>query len=155
MPSVRLVSSAALAAVWLTLGLPAVAAEMSASSASAGSSASVGSVSTSLGTSSNGSSKATNVAEGEYRIQTVTALADAPGMAQLQLQALADAAAEPVRVRLPAQALAQHRLAAGDRVAAAHRPYGLELARADDRTAFFLVLDDAWFRELTPHAVSL
>jgi hypothetical protein len=33
-------------------------------------------------------------------------------------------------------------------VLARQRPYGYELARADTRTAFFLLLDDPWYREL-------
>jgi hypothetical protein len=156
MPDLKFIAPVGGWALLAALSAPVAAAELSASSASSASSSSVGSVSTSLGASSDGSSKKTNqVAEGEYRILGVAALADKPGMVQLTLQALATPAAEPVLVRLPEAALQRHRLAAGDQVAALHRPYGLELARADDRTAFFLVLEDAWFRELTPHAVNL
>ena len=133
----------------------AAAAELSASSASAGSSASVGSASTSLGASSDGSSKATQVAEGDYRILAVSPPDATPGRVQLSLQAEADPTAPPVQLRLPQATLARQGLRVGDRVAALHRPYGLELARAEDRQVFFLVLDDAWFRELTPRAVSL
>lgn len=134
---------------------PAHAVDLSASSASSATSASLGSVSTSLETSSNSSSKTTQVAEGDYRILAVAELADKPGLVEMQLQALATPAAAPVRVRLPEPALARHGLKAGDTVAAVHRPYGLELARADDRSAFFLVLEDHWYEQLKARPVTL
>jgi hypothetical protein len=40
-------------------------------------------------------------------------------------------------------------------VSARERPYGYELARADTRTAFFLLLDDPWYRELQSVIVRL
>lgn len=133
---------------------PALAAGISASSASFASSASVGSVSDSFGASSNSSSKTTQVAEGEYRILAV-APAERAGAVQLSLQAVDAPAAAPLLLTLPRAALDAQALAAGDVVSARHRPFGIEFARADTRSAFYLVLQDEWFRELQPHALSL
>ena len=46
-------------------------------------------------------------------------------------------------------------MAAGQIVAARQRPYGVEFAKGDTGKAFFLVLHDAWYRELQSNAVVL
>jgi hypothetical protein len=74
----------------------------------------------------------------------------------LQLQHVAIAGEEgALTLTLPRAAFEQGGLSAGQIVAARHRPYGVEFARADTREAFFLVLDDAWYRELGTHPVTL
>jgi len=128
-------------------------AESFASSASSAGSASSGSVSDSFEGSSDASSNK-KVAEGDYRIIDV-AHAPRPGMLRLRLQATAGGKADEFFLNLPQQAFAEHGLAAGDVVSARHRPYGLEFARSDTRTAFFLVLADDWHRELGSNAVAL
>lgn len=134
--------------------LPALAASSASSASSDASSTSVGSSSTSIKHSSNSSSKDDKVAAGEYRIVEVAA-ADA-GQLQLQLQHVAIAGVEgALTLTLPRGAFEQGGLGAGQLVAARHRPYGVEFARADTREAFFLVLDDAWYRELGTHPVTL
>lgn len=134
--------------------LPVLAASSASSASSDAVSTSVGSSSTSIKQSSNSSSKDDKVAAGEYRIVEVAA-ADA-GQLQLQLQHVAIAGAEgALTLTLPRSAFEQGGLAAGQLVAARHRPYGIEFARADNREAFFLVLDDAWYRELGTHPVTL
>lgn len=123
-----------------------------ASSASSAGSASVGSLSDSFRGSSNSSSRKNDVAEGDYRLIEVAQAPDRPQLLRLTLQQ-GDAA--PVTLDVPPAALAQRALAAGDAVRATHRPYGVEFAYADTRTAFFLALDDDWKRELGPHALTL
>jgi hypothetical protein len=131
-------------------------AESFASSASSAGSASSGSVSDSLGGSSKSSSGDAKVAEGEYRVVDVAELADRPGLLRMTLQATATPGeAGELLLMLPRQALAPRGLAAGATVHARHRPYGLEFAYADTREAFFLVLADAWQRELAPRPVTL
>lgn len=126
------------------------------SSASSAGSASSGSVSDSLQGSSNSSKGDDKVADGDYRVIEVADAAGRPGMLQLKLQATAQPGeAGQIRLTLPAQALAQRPVAAGDVVSARHRPYGIEFAHAAVREPFFLVLADDWQRELAPRAVSL
>ncbi len=136
--------------------LTAQAASASASSASEGSSASVGSVSTSLRKSSDGSSKATGLAQGDYRIVEVAAVAGQPDQLRLTLQAVADPGeGGRVWLDLPQQTAAQHALAAGQVVNAAYRPYGIAFAKAGTHETFFLVLEDDWYRELPSRPVTL
>jgi hypothetical protein len=77
--------------------------------------------------------------------------ADAPVTGPLGVQVLSvefdwhDAArgrTVPVRLYLPREAVERSGLAPGGTVAASRRPYGVELAHADTRRAFFLLLDD-------------
>ncbi|MEP6873039.1 MAG: hypothetical protein ABI887_01620 [Burkholderiales bacterium] len=150
---------ASLACLALLLGataMPALAASSAASSASEGSSTSVGSSSDSVKTSSNGSSKGTNVADGDYRVIEVAAVADRPGFARMTLQAVVDRGEDgEFFLYLPQQTVAQSGLAAGQTVAARQRPYGVEFAKGDTRQAFFLVLSDDWYRDLPSHALVL
>lgn len=149
------------AATLCTLALAAPSwADSGASSASSAGSASVGSLSNSITASSNSSSPADKVAEGDYRVVEVAALAERPGLLRVQLQATAGATdAAPIWLTLPAQALAARALRNGDIVHARHRPYGIEFAHAEQagqaRSAFFLVLADEWFGELAPRALTL
>jgi len=150
----RLATCLGAAALLLAAGLPAQAASSAASSASDSVSTSVGASSNSIKKSSDGSSKATGVAAGDYQVIDVAQAADQPGMLRVRLQAVADASADgELFLTLPQQALAGAPLLQGQRVSARARPYGVEFARAD--TAFFLVLHDAWFRELNTQAVTL
>ena len=146
----RLIPAAALA---LSLaGLPAWA--DSTSSASSASSTSIGSSSASIEKSSNSSSNKERVAQGQYTILEVTALAAQPDTLRLRLQAVADA--EEFFLLLPRAAAERAQLAAGQVVSAEHRPYGLAFATVDvavGNTPFFLVLDDDWFRELESRPV--
>jgi hypothetical protein len=149
----RLVS---LAVVLGTAALPVQAASTAASSASEGASASVGSVSTSFETSSDSSSKKDKVAAGDYKVIEVAALAERPGMLRMKLQPVADATdSNAFFLYLPEQVLAQSPVAAGQVVAARTRAYGMEFAKAETGKAFFLVLEDAWYRELQSNAVVL
>jgi hypothetical protein len=174
--STRLACIALLSLVTMTPCL----AESFASSASSAGSASLGSLSDSVEGSSKSSSGETKVADGDYRVIEIAELADSadpatakpsdasdagagltrsvghPTLLQLKLQATAQAGEQgALWLTLPRQALAQHRLVAGDIVSARQRPYGVEFSRADSREAFFLVLAGDWQRELDPRAVSL
>jgi len=148
MPLTRTLAFAILAAA----AAPAFA-ESFASSASVGSSASIGSVSDSLGGSSNASSP-NRTAAGDYRVIDVAAVAGKPGVLRLTLAPVAAAAeTAPLRLDLPQALVQQHALAAGSVVGARERPYGLEFAKGEPREPFFLVLDDAWYRELHSRAL--
>jgi hypothetical protein len=134
--------------------LPALAASSASSAASDSVSTSVGSISTSFQKSSNSSSKGTDVAEGEYRVVEVAAVAERPGTVRLTLQALADPTAQgEVLLLVPVQAAEQGHIAAGQVVTARQRAFGVEFASA--QTPFFLVLHDEVYRELHTQAVSL
>ena len=137
---------------------PALADSFTASSAAGGSSASsaASSASDSSGASSDSSKYAVAALDGPYRIAEVAPVPDRPGTVRVTLAPLAaQAAGEPVRLLLPRQALERGGLAAGATVTASRRPYGVELAAADTKQAFFLVLDDVWQRELRSTPVSL
>ena len=53
------------------------------------------------------------------------------------------------------RAIVEGRLAPGDIVTARQRPYGVEFASGATQQAFFLVLNDDWYRELQTNAVVL
>ncbi len=134
--------------VLATLAVAATAGSLGASSAAGGSSASAGS-SASSEASSDSSSRRQTAAAGPYRITDMVALAERPGQVRLQLQALAADAREPLHVLvLPQAIVAQHGLAAGQTVTARPQAYGTEFVHDGSQQAFFLVLDDAWQREL-------
>ena len=122
------------------------ATSVASSAAEAGSSAS-GSVSDSFKASSN-SSGGERRAEGRYRV-TEVAQAEA---GKLRLTLARDGAA-PVELTLPQQALAARAVRVGDDVHATPQVYGTAFAHADTGQPFYLVLDDAWQRELATRVV--
>jgi hypothetical protein len=134
--------------------LPARAASSTSSAVSDSSTTSVGSVSGSLGNSSNSSSKTTTAAEGDYKIIDIAAAPERPGMIRMTLQATGGRGADGEFLLYLPQAVAERtRLAQGGVVTARARPYGTEFAHG--ATPFFLVLSDAWYRELQTTAVQL
>lgn len=132
----------------LTLAATVAQADSFVSSAAGAGSASSGSVSDSLKASSGSSTGGERRAEGRYR---VTAVAQAEGD-KLTLTLTRDGA-ETLALTLPRQALAARGLQPGDDVQATPQPYGVAFAHADTGRAFFLVLDDAWHRELAARVV--
>jgi hypothetical protein len=116
----------------------------------------VGSVSTSFEKSSDSSSKGKPVAAGDYKVIEVAQAPTRPGTVRLTLQALADNSAEgEYYLYLPQEAATQGGVAAGQVVTARARSYGLEFAQASTKEAFFLVLNDDWYRELQTKVVTL
>jgi hypothetical protein len=146
-----------LAVAALLLGaaaLPALAESSIASSASDSVSASSDSASGSLRRSSNSSSDTKQIANGDYKIIDVAAVAERPGTLRLTLQALATPGIEgEVMLYVPQVTVAQAQLATGITVHAQQRPYGVEFAAA--QTPFFLVLSDAWMKDLPSQPVVL
>ena len=140
-----LLASLALAAAAAT---PAAQAASFASSAAGAGSASSGSVSDSFKASSGSSAGEDRRAEGRYRV-TEVAQAE-PG--KLRLTLTRDGA-EPVELTLPQQALAARAVHVGDEVQATAQPYGIAFAHADTGQAFYLVLEDAWHKELAARVV--
>jgi len=158
----RLLTHARPSTLAVALALAALGAQAdSTSSAVSSTSASLGSSSTSLGKSSDGSSSSKDkVAQGPYTIVEMLALADQPDRLQLRMAPVADAApAAPATagftLTLPRETAERARLAVGQVITAEHRPYGLAFATgaAGAQTPFYLVLDDAWYRELASRPV--
>jgi len=137
-----------LASLALAVAGSAQATSFASSAAEAGSSAS-GSVSDSFKASSNSSSGGERRAEGRYRV-TEVAQADTAGKLRLTLTR---EGAAPVELTLPEQALAARKVSVGDEVQATPQAYGVAFAHADTGQAFFLVLEDAWHRELSARVV--
>ena len=133
----------------------------STSSAASSTSASLGSSSTSLGKSSDGSSSSKDkVAQGPYTLVEMVALADQPDQVQLRLAPVAAAtpgtpAPTGFTLTLPRETAERARLAVGQVITAEHRPYGLAFATGatGQQAPFYLVLDDAWYRELASRPV--
>jgi len=152
--------TACAAAVFAVLGAANLAsrAESFASSASSAGSASSGSLSDSVRGSSRSSSGDDKVADGDYRVVEVAALADRPGMLRLQLlprDAAPGDTSGALQLDLPGRALGERGMAAGEFVQVQNRAYGLEFARAATREPFFLALKDDWRGELDPRPVAL
>jgi len=96
------------------------------------------------------------VAQGDYKIIELAADPQRPRALRLKLQALADPGADgELFLTLPQQAFERGSLALGGTVIARPRPYGTEFASGVTGQAFFLVLTDAWYRELQSNAVVL
>ena len=136
-----------LAAAALALALAPAGATVSASSAVSDSvDVSARAISHSLKRSSD-SSSGRPVAQGDYRVTQVAQVA--PEVQEVTLQAVAGTGARGELVlHMPDRAVQAGGVAVGEVVLARQRPYGYELARADTRAAFFLLLDDPWYREL-------
>ncbi|MBK7989366.1 MAG: hypothetical protein IPK05_04055 [Comamonadaceae bacterium] len=142
---------------------PATGAALADSTWSAASltSASPAALSTSLGKSSDGSSSSKDkVAQGPYTLVEMVALADQPDQVQLRLAPVAAAttgtpAPTGFTLTLPRETAERARLAVGQVITAEHRPYGLAFATGATgaQAPFYLVLDDAWYRELASRPV--
>lgn len=147
---------------FVALSLVVVAAGLGAAPASAASSA-VASTSDSLSTSvesignslrKSSHSSARTVVQGDYKVIQVAQL-DA-GQRDVTLQAVPGSGAMgEITLRVSEHAAEQGALVVGQVVRANTRPYGVEFARVDTQTAFLLLLDDAWYRELKTVAVTL
>jgi hypothetical protein len=133
--------------------MPAQAASTAASSASSASSASIGSLSDSIRNSSDASSRPARTAQGDYQVTAVAVVDGKPGMLRVTLAAADGDDGEGFDLLLPQKAADAGGVAVGQVVHAAPRPYGVEFARADNREAFFLVLQDEWYRELASNPV--
>jgi hypothetical protein len=138
------------------LAMPAMSASSTSSAASDSASSAASSGSDSLKKSSDGSSKTTTAAAGDYEVMAVTAAAERPGTLRMTLQAVADRSADgEYFLYVPQQTVDRSKLTAGQIVTARARPYGLEFAKSDTGQAFFLVLNDDWAADLPSHALSL
>jgi hypothetical protein len=146
----------AAALVLALAGMPAQADLTSSASSSA--SKSVGSSSTSIEKSSDSSSGDKKVAQGQYMVIDVAAVAQNPDMMRVHLQAAGPGATEDFYLLLPRQAAERGQLAAGQHIEAQQRPYGLAFAVVNttgNSNPFFLVLDDNIHRELDSRPVVL
>lgn len=137
----------ALAATLVFGGIVPAAASVATSSAISESvELSVNTISNSVKRSSN-SSSGTTVAEGDYRVTRLTLVT--PELREVTLQAVPGTGAQGELVlHMPERAVHAGGIAIGERITARQRPYGYELARSDTQQAFFLLLDDPWYKEL-------
>ena len=137
--------------------MPAQAASTATSSASSAGSASSGSVSDSMGASSNSSGGDERVAAGQYRVIDVAQAPGKPLTTRMTLRAAAAGAGagREFYLDVPNRALAQRRVASGELVQVNEREYGYEFAHADTQRAFFLALEDDWYRELGSKKVAI
>jgi type IV secretory pathway TrbL component len=126
-----------------------------ASSASSAGSASSGSISDSIGGSSNSSNHDKRVAAGEYRVIDVAQAPAKANTTRLTLRPVAGAAAQEFTLDVPNRALAARTVGAGELVRVNEREYGYEFAYADSKQAFFLALQDGWYRELGSRQVTI
>ena len=149
----RLLAALALALATTAASLPALAASSAVASASDSLSTSVDSLSRSIKKSSDSSSR-TVVGQGDYQVIQVAQLE--PGLREVTLQAVPGTGAKgEFTLRVADHVAEQGGLAAGQVVSARERPYGVEFTRADTRTAFLLLLEDDWYRELQSVPVTL
>ena len=147
---------AAFGLLFCAAAMPALAGSSAASSASDSLTTSVGSLSGSVQRSSDSSNQNTALVEGDYRIVAVANMPERPGTVRMKLQATAGGGADgEFFLYLPQAAVEQSQLAQGHLVTARQRPYGFEFANSETRRAFFLVLNDDWYRELQTNAVVL
>ncbi len=115
---------------------------------------SLGSSSVSLKKSSDSSSSRDQVAQGQYTIIDMAEVPQQPDMLRVQLQG--QAGAQEFFLLLPRATAQRVPLQVGAIVEVQHRTYGLAFATAAGVAAkepFFLVLDDAWYRELNSQRV--
>jgi len=149
-PALRLLTALALTTA---CAAPALAASSAVTSASDSLSTSVDSLSRSIKKSSDSSAR-TVVGQGDYRVIQVAQVE--AGTQDVTLQAVPGTGASgEFTLRVSDHAAQQGGLVVGQVVSARERPYGVEFARADTRTAFLLLLEDAWYRELQSVTVTL
>ena len=155
----RTVCVAAFASFSALCAAPAQAASTAASSASSAGSNISGSVSDSIGASSNSSGNDDRVAAGRYQVIDVAQAPAKGDTTRMTLRATGAAAgtnaAREFHLDVPNRALAARRVATGDVVQVNERVYGYEFAHADTNKAFFLALQDAWYRELGSQKVAI
>lgn len=153
----KLASATLLVATVGSLSLPAVADSLATSAAAGGSSASSAS-SASSDKSSDSSSRTQQAAAGPYRIVDLAQLAERPGTLRMTMRAqspVGDEARPDLVLYVPQDGIERSGLDVGQIVMARARPYGTEFAAADTRRAFFLLINDAWSRELVANPVTL
>lgn len=148
----RFTQLAAVSLLAAALGTPALAASSASSAVSDSLSTSVGTSSDSFRDSSRASSGPPRVAAGDYKVIEVAAVAERPGRMQLVMQGTDGQA---LRLEVPHQTLVNTPVVAGQTLTARDRPYGVEFTLAQTKQVFFLVLEDAWHRELETRQVSI
>jgi hypothetical protein len=144
----------------LTLALAAFAAQASSDtflSISKSVSDSVGSVSDSISTSSESSTEEKKTAQGPYEVMEVQQVAGKANTVRLSLRALLPGVAD-IQLTLPQQAYERGNIGVGSVIEAQGRDYGVAFAARTATGAgqpFFLVLNDAVYREFDAHRVTL
>jgi hypothetical protein len=140
----------------LSLATGLACADSFTSSASSAASKSSGSLSDSLSGSSKSSTEEKKVAEGTYRIEHMAAIANKPDHLRLHLQATATAGeAGTATLDLPRQAVERQALNVRGLIELRDRAYGMEVAAATTKAAFFLLLKDEWRHDMETRAVTL
>lgn len=119
---------------------------------------SLGSSSVSLQKSSESSSSRNQVAQGPYTIIDMAEVPQQPDMLRVQLQGQLQGqmGTQEFFLLLPRATAQRVPLRVGAIIEVQHRPFGLAFVAANGIAAkepFFLVLDDAWYRELNSQRV--
>ncbi len=116
-----------------------------------------GSVSDSIKGSSHSSSPDNKQVKGDYKVIDMAELADQPGYVELHLQPVAATAtaADEIYLKVPRVAADQGHVGRNAIVTALQRPYGIEFAANQPRTAFFLALADDVARDMKMAPVAL
>jgi hypothetical protein len=73
----------------------------------------------------------------------------------MTLRALAAGTVQDFYLDVPDRALAERRVENGELIQVTVRTYGYEFAHADTHRAFFLALQDDWYRELGSRQVTI
>ena len=95
------------------------------------------------------------VAAGPYRVIDVAQAPAKAATTRVTLRAVAGDAATEFWVDVPDRALADRRIAKDEVVQVNERVYGYEFAYGDTKKAFFLALQDDWYRELASRKVTI
>ena len=89
-------------------------------------------------------------------VHMIAAIANKPGHLRLQLQATATTGeAGAATLDLPRQAVERQALQVKGLIELRERAYGMEVAMATNKTAFFLLLKDEWRHDMETRAVTL
>lgn len=125
-----------------------VQADSFASSASSAGSASSGSISDSISSSSDSSSGDERVAAGRYEVINIAQAPAKQATTRLTLRAVNLQPARQFHLDVPNLVLAGRAIEQGDLVDVNARMYGYEFAHVATNRAFFLALEDGWYRDL-------
>jgi hypothetical protein len=153
--TISLISRTMCAATLAAACAGAAHADSVASSASSAGSASSGSISDSIGGSSNSSNNDRRVTAGQYRVIDIAQTPPKAGVTRMTLRALAAGTVQDFYLDVPDRALAERRVENGELIQVNVRTYGYEFAHADTHRAFFLALQDDWYRELGSRQVTI
>lgn len=117
--------------------------------------ASVEGISNSVSTVSKSASKATNLAEGDYRVVEVAEMHDEAMRVRLALRPVEEGAGEGVYLYMRSEEFARSNVREGQLVSAKLRPYGVAIFGKGGAEPFALVLNEQMSPQIRPVPVTL